>query len=374
MPLAPSAGGGLRPALGVSWEGRPAALLPTLAARADVIEVVPDALRGPDGEVNRTLLDELDREAPDVPLTYHGIGLSIGSVDAWNDDYLRLLDQVLAWREPLWHSEHLGFTHVDGAFLGTMPALPTTQESLELVIEPIGDDSAICELLTRLDAGARVRRTLRLTDGHVLLAALDAAHDADIVQLQGDLLVTTHGPHWRLLVIGAGQMTRYLAEMAAALDYQVTVCDPRAEYAAEFAVGATRLVRSMPDDAVIDFLPDAHTAVIALTHDPKLDDLALLEALRSNAFYVGAIGSRANQAKRRERLATHFDMTPEELDRLHGPVGLKNGARTPPEIAVAILAELTAARYGYRIPEPVRMQPGHATGGSLSRSLSSVIG
>jgi xanthine/CO dehydrogenase XdhC/CoxF family maturation factor len=153
-----------------------------------------------------------------------------------------------------------------------------------------------------------------------------------------------------------------------------TVCDPRAEYAAEFAVGATRLVRSMPDDAVIDFLPDAHTAVIALTHDPKLDDLALLEALRSNAFYVGAIGSRANQAKRRERLATHFDMTPEELDRLHGPVGLKNGARTPPEIAVAILAELTAARYGYRIPEPVRMQPGHATGGSLSRSLSSVIG
>jgi uncharacterized protein len=135
MPLAPSAGGGLRPALGVSWEGRPAALLPTLAARADVIEVVPDALRGPDGEVNRALLDELDREAPDVPLTYHGIGLSIGSVDAWNDDYLRLLDRVLAWREPLWHSEHLGFTHVDGAFLGTMPALPTTQESLELVIE-----------------------------------------------------------------------------------------------------------------------------------------------------------------------------------------------------------------------------------------------
>jgi len=133
------------------------------------------------------------------------------------------------------------------------------------------------------------------------------------------------------------------------------VCDPRTEYTAEFAAGATRLVRTMPDDAVLEFAPDAHTAVIALTHDPKLDDLALLEALRTNAFYVGAIGSRANQARRRERLAVHFDMSEAELARLHGPVGLKNGARTPPEIAVAILAELTAARYGFRIPEPVRI-------------------
>jgi len=131
----PRAGGGPHTALGVSWEGRPAALLPTLAAKADVIEVVPDSLRGSDGRVNRDLLDDLDREAPDTALTYHGIGLSIGSADGWNDDYLRLLDQVLTWRAPLWHSEHLGFTHVDGAFLGTMPALPTTRESLELVIE-----------------------------------------------------------------------------------------------------------------------------------------------------------------------------------------------------------------------------------------------
>ena len=101
--------------------------------------------------------------------------------------------------------------------------------------------------------------------------------------------------------------------------------------------------------------PDGHTAIIALTHDPKLDDLALMEALRSEAFYVGAIGSRLNQAKRRERLIEHFGLTPAQLDRLHGPVGLKNGARTPPEIAVSILAELTAVRYGYRVPEPVAL-------------------
>jgi xanthine dehydrogenase accessory factor len=115
-------------------------------------------------------------------------------------------------------------------------------------------------------------------------------------------------------------------------------------------------LREMPDDAVIALRPDGHTAVIALTHDPKLDDLALMEALRSPAFYVGAIGSQANQARRKERLAEHFGITPAELARLHGPVGLKNGARTPPEIAVAILAELTAERYGYRIPPPIRVE------------------
>jgi xanthine dehydrogenase accessory factor len=147
-------------------------------------------------------------------------------------------------------------------------------------------------------------------------------------------------------------MTQYLATMARALDYEVLICDPREEYADGWEVEGTRLLRSMPDDAVIEMKPDAHTAVIALTHDPKLDDLALMEALKSEAFYIGAIGSRANQEKRRQRLL-EFDVTPEQLARMHGPIGLKNGARTPPEIAVSILAQLTAERYGYRIPDPI---------------------
>jgi xanthine dehydrogenase accessory factor len=103
--------------------------------------------------------------------------------------------------------------------------------------------------------------------------------------------------------------------------------------------------------------PDGHTAIIALTHDPKMDDLALMEAVNSTAFYIGAIGSRANQAKRKARLKEHFGITDDQLDRIHGPVGLKNGARTPPEIAISILAELTAVRYGYRVPEPVPVKP-----------------
>lgn len=224
--------------------------------------------------------------------------------------------------------------------------------TLELVLEPLGAASAVEPLLARLDEGQRTRRTLDLATGAASLDAV-AIGAADELAVDDARLVTTHGPSWRLVLIGAGQLTQYLAEMARALDYEVLVCDPREEYAEGWQVPGTRLLRGMPDDLLRELRIDGHTAVIALTHDPKLDDLALLEALGSAAFYVGAIGSRGNQAKRRERLKEHFDVSDAQLDRLHGPVGLKNGARTPPEIAVAILAELTAVRYGWRIPEPV---------------------
>jgi xanthine dehydrogenase accessory factor len=226
--------------------------------------------------------------------------------------------------------------------------------TLELVLEPIGDDSRVGELLAALKRGDRVRRTLDLQSGAVIL---EGSASADRLVLDETHLVTYHGPQWRLLIIGAGQMSAYLATMARTLDYEVWVCDPREEYALDWDTTDTKLVRTMPDDTVLALQPDAHTAIIALTHDPKLDDLALMEALKSDAFYIGAIGSRANQEKRRARLL-EFDLTAAQLDRLHGPVGLKNGARTPPEIAISILAEMTAERYGYRIPDPVPISRG----------------
>jgi xanthine dehydrogenase accessory factor len=224
--------------------------------------------------------------------------------------------------------------------------------TLELVLEPVSAASKLAELVGELSKGHRLERVLDMRDGAV---TLQEAGDADQLVLTDDLLRTVHGPRWRLLIIGAGQMTHYLATMALALDYEVTVCDPREEYADGWSVPGTRLSREMPDDIVIGMHVDRHTAVVALTHDPKLDDLALMEALKSDSFYVGAIGSRKNQEKRRARLL-EFDVTERQLDTLHGPVGLKNGARTPPEIAVSILAELTAARYGYRIPTPVPIE------------------
>jgi xanthine dehydrogenase accessory factor len=228
---------------------------------------------------------------------------------------------------------------------------------IELVLEPVLPHSRLDELLARLRAGERVRRVLTLASGEV---TLERADTVDELRLTDETLVTHHGPSWRLLLIGAGQMSQYLSQMAIALGYQVLVCDPRDEYATGFDVPGATLLRGMPDDTVAELKPDGHTAIIALTHDPKLDDLALMEALKSEAFYVGAIGSRLNQSKRKQRLTEHFGMTAAQLDRLHGPVGLKNGARTPPEIAVSILAELTAVRYGYRVPAPVAVRAGPA--------------
>jgi xanthine dehydrogenase accessory factor len=226
---------------------------------------------------------------------------------------------------------------------------------IELVLEPVQPHTGLPALLARLERGERVRRILDLASGSV---TLEEGPRTDELELTATTLTTHHGPSWRLLLIGAGQMTQYLVPMAQALGYQVFVCDPREEYTSGFDAGGATLLRTMPDDTVAELRPDGHTAVIALTHDPKLDDLALLEALKSPAFYVGAIGSRLNQAKRKARLKEHFGLGDGELARLHGPVGLKNGARTPPEIAVSILAELTAVRYGYRVPEPVPLHPG----------------
>jgi xanthine dehydrogenase accessory factor len=214
--------------------------------------------------------------------------------------------------------------------------------TLQLVLEPLTRDSGISELVDRVSRHELVSRRLELESGRVTLTP---AHAPDMLEFDGAVLTTVHGPRWRLVIIGAGQTSRYLAMMAQALDYQVTVCDPREEYAENWDVAGAVLDRRMPDDVVLALKMDAHSAVVAVTHDPKLDDMALLEALKSPAFYVGALGSRLNNAKRRERLA-QFDLSPEDIARLHGPVGLQIGSKTPPEIAVSILAEMTAVRRG----------------------------
>ena len=176
--------------------------------------------------------------------------------------------------------------------------------------------------------------------------------NSDQLTFDGKQFVTVHGPRWRLLIIGAGQLSKYLAQMGQALDYNIVVCDPREEYADTWDVPGAELKRGMPDDVVTELNLDGHSAVVALTHDPKLDDMALLEALKSPAFYVGAIGSRKNNDARRERLAG-FDLSAGEIARLRGPVGLKIGSKTPPEIAIAILAEMTAVKNGATIVETI---------------------
>lgn len=215
---------------------------------------------------------------------------------------------------------------------------------LRLVMEPLAEAGWLRTLLERTAGREAVARTLRLDTGEVVLTG--AERSAPKLAFDGETLTTVFGPRWRMLIVGAGQLSLAVADMAPALGFEVMLCDPREEYAAALPEGAVPLVAGMPDDAVRALVPDAHTAVLALSHDPRLDDLALLEALRSAAFYVGALGSRRTQASRRERLETHFGLREAELARLHGPVGLRIGARTPAEIAVSILAEVVAVRNG----------------------------
>jgi len=209
--------------------------------------------------------------------------------------------------------------------------------TLRLVQEPLADARWVEEVLARTAAHELVARTLTLASGEVTLAA--AARD-ERMQFDGLKLTTLFGPKWRLLLIGAGQLSQAVAQMAQMLDFEVLVCDPREEYASTLAMTGATHVAGMPDDVVRELRPDAHTAIVALTHDPKLDDMALLEALRSDAFYVGALGSARNQATRKQRLAEHFELSEAELARLHGPVGLRIAAKTPAEIAVSIVAQI----------------------------------
>ena len=219
--------------------------------------------------------------------------------------------------------------------------------NLRLLQEPLRSAEWIDELLDRTARHELVARRLNLATGAV---GIEGASRGERFEFDGQQLRALFGPRWRLLIIGAGQLSRVLAGMALALDFEVICCDPREEYHRSWDVPGTTFSTAMPDDLVLELQLDANCAVAALTHDPKLDDMVLLEALKSPAFYVGALGSRGNTARRKERLLL-FDLSPAEIDRLHGPIGLDLGSKTPGEIAVSILAEIVAVKNGVALAQ-----------------------
>ncbi len=224
--------------------------------------------------------------------------------------------------------------------------------TLELLLEYDPEASALAELVQALEAGQLMQRSVRLTDGAVTLAPATAPAELSVSTL---VLVNTFGPEYRMLLIGAGQLTEYLATMALFSGFAVTVCDPREEYRSAWSVPGAKVLSDMPDDVVIAFKPDRRSCVIALTHDPKLDDLALMEALDTDAFYIGAIGSRRNNETRHQRMAEHFGVDEAALARLRGPIGIYIGSKTPPEIAVSVMAEVLAVKNGVVLPRDMEV-------------------
>jgi xanthine dehydrogenase accessory factor len=211
---------------------------------------------------------------------------------------------------------------------------------LELLVERLDSPVPLRMLLDSIKANALMTRRVCPNTGEV---SLHPASAEDEFAYADGFLTKVFGPRWQLLLIGAGHLSRYVAQIALMLDYRVMVCDPRNGYEPDGLDDNVERLHCMPDEAVRAYAGNPRSVVLALTHDPKLDDMALLDALQSQAFYVGAIGSRQNSARRRERLGT-LGITAEQLQRLHAPVGLRIGSRTPPEIAVSIMAEITALR------------------------------
>ena len=279
---------------------------------------------------------------PGALLCLRGDGLVVGSVSGGcvEDD---LIDRVR-------HGERVGAASLIAYGVSKEEAarfgLPCGG-NLRLVQEPLRSADWIDEVLERTARHELVARTLDLASGEV---RVEGARRDEQFSFDGTTLRALFGPRWRILVIGAGQLSRVLAQMALALDFEVICCDPREEYHLTWDIPGTTFSKAMPDDLVQALHLDPHSAVVAVTHDPKLDDLVLLEALKSPAFYIGALGSRSNTAARKERLAL-FDLTPAEIDRLHGPIGLHIGSKTPAEIALAILAEVVSVRNGVELTQ-----------------------
>ena len=226
--------------------------------------------------------------------------------------------------------------------------------TLELLLEFNPDADMLAALVQALSEGRLMQRDTELATGTVTLRPCDKPAG---LSDDGVTLCNTFGPEYRMLLIGAGQLAEYLSTMALFCGFAVTVCDPREEYRNGWTVAGVALAQGMPDDVVREFNVDHRTCVIALTHDPKLDDLALLEALESEAFYVGAIGSRRNNEARRARMIEHFEQTEDSLAPLRGPIGIYIGSKMPSEIAVSIMAEVLAVKNAVPLPRDTQVGP-----------------
>ena len=276
-------------------------------------------------------------------LASRGDGQVAGSVSGGcvEDDLIRRVQTEILTRDTP-EMVVYGVTQQEAARFG-LPCGGT----LRLLVEPKPELTVLEKLLENISSHQITRRTVNFTTGKSTLGK--AARGDEFVCTEQEMQ-TTYGPRWRMVIIGAGQLSLYTADFALASDFEVIVIDPREEYSEGLNRSDIQFSKGMPDDVLLEIGVDSHTAVVALTHDPKLDDMALMEALRSPAFYVGALGSRKNTQKRKERLL-EFDLNTEQVERLHGPVGLYIGALTPPEIAVSILAEVIAVKYGISVPK-----------------------
>lgn len=202
------------------------------------------------------------------------------------------------------------------------------------------DSTWLQQALRALEQRHCIQRQLDLRTGATSTVAVE---HFDALEIDDQFLRQCFGPRMRMLLVGAGQLAHNLAELGLAMDFEVMVTDPRQQFLDQWEGPPVALLQGMPDDVIRAHANDKHSVIITLTHDPRIDDMALMEALGTDAWYVGALGSQRTTEKRLARLR-QLDIPEEQIARLHAPVGLDIGSKTPIEIAVAIVAELTLLR------------------------------
>lgn len=217
---------------------------------------------------------------------------------------------------------------------------------LDVVIEPLTDEEFAVRALGAIRERKRIQRAVDMRTGEVTYRT---AREGEATRLEGEAFCAVFEAEWRLLIIGAGELSQFVNQFARALGFATFVCEPRENYRESWPHPDTPVQADMPDDFIIAAKCDSQTAIVALTHDPKVDDMAILEAFNSDAFYIGALGSKRTNASRRERLAEHFDISEDKLAFMSGPIGIDLNTRSAAEIALSVVTEIIARRNGVRV-------------------------
>lgn len=227
-----------------------------------------------------------------------------------------------------------------------LPCGGILQVLVERLAPSAGNRQHLAELRAVLRGREQKLRTVSLRDGHCDLRAVDS-RGGERVEVNAERAGIRMGPALRLVVAGLSSVARYCAEFAVALGYEVIVCEPRPEEYRDFNSAGVRLEKAFPARFIAE-TGSCHqqTAIVAMTHDPRIDDLAMIEAVKTDAFYIGVMGSRRTSDKRAARLLSAGGLTVEEVEKIHMPIGLALGSKTPAEIALAVMADILRVQRG----------------------------
>lgn len=198
-------------------------------------------------------------------------------------------------------------------------------------------------ILETLNNRQRIRRDVSLTTAKMGLSIDESDISGHSIVISSETVGILLGPAFKMLLLGAGEVSHYVAQMATSVGFAVTLCDPRASFLQGWQQEGVEVVQCLPDDLVRARFSDPYCAILALAHDPRVDDMALMEALKTEAFYIGAMGSLKTTEERCKRLA-QLDCTPAEISQLHAPIGIDIGSKKPAEIAISIMAEVVSER------------------------------